>query len=143
MDRVTILKQEIFNEVFTKSAAQGFRPSYLQDKEGTCAYRGTGEWAGCRCNVGHLIPDDRYDATIEGSDLSDPRIFPMTTAYSTAVERGFDEEDVAEISCFLIELQTAHDLAGIEANEAKEHQRRLELVAKEESLTVPALEVAQ
>lgn len=139
MDRVTILKQEIFNEVFLGAAAQGFRPSYFDDEAGTCAYRGRGASEGLKCNVGILIPDDRYDSDIEGSDLSHAPIFGMTTAYDRAIAGNFDIEDMDEIKYFLCDLQNAHDVCGAHGNPAAAHRNKLVEMAAQECLTVPAL----
>lgn len=139
MDRVTELKQEIFAEVYAKAAAQGFKPSFMDDGEETCAYRGQGEYLGCRCNVGFLIPDDRYDPKIEGNDLGRAGIFELTTAYEKAVARGFDTEDRQEIAFFLVSLQHAHDMAGMDPNFAAGHKGRLEYVAVEENLKIPEI----
>ena len=139
MDRVTILKQEIFNEVYAKAQAQQFLPSYMADEEGTCAYRGSGAHEGMCCNVGHLIPQERYKANMEGTDMSNEDIFPATTAYDRCVERGFDGEDQSEIKTFLEALQWAHDQCGASPAPAPAHRAMLHSLAEEESLVVPQL----
>lgn len=55
-------KQEIFDRVAAHLMQQG-RVS-VREREESCAYRGAG---GARCAVGLLIPDDLYDADMEGS----------------------------------------------------------------------------
>lgn len=139
MDRVTILKQEIFNEVFLAAAAQGFRPSYWDDDQNTCAYRGRGATAGCKCNIGFLIPDDRYDPEFEGSNLDEPAVFASTTVNDRIIERNFDAEDRDEIKYFLCDLQNAHDICGAHGNPATAHRNKLIEIAAQESLVVPAL----
>ncbi|MGV1754888.1 hypothetical protein [Agrobacterium sp. CG674] len=132
MDRVTTLKQELFNEIVAKAALQNFEQSFADDEQKTCAYRGNGPYAGRCCNVGHLIPDAKYDAGFEGNPI-EFHIFERTTAYETCIARGFDRADQDEIHQFLLGLQSAHDESGNGA----EHKHRLTNVAVAECLTIP------
>lgn len=61
------------------------------DSSSVCAYRGTGEHAGLKCNAGHLITDTEYLEDMEGMAADD--IFEGT------------EEQVK----FIRELQKIHD----------------------------------
>lgn len=61
-------KQETFNLVVSALLAQG-RPSVGVEPIGgfnRCRYRGDD---GCKCAVGHLIPDDKYDPAMEGGAM--------------------------------------------------------------------------
>lgn len=55
------LKQRLFEQAYIALYKQG-RRSLTPGRE-TCAYRGAGD---CKCAIGHLIPDDRYDPRFEG-----------------------------------------------------------------------------
>lgn len=136
MDRVTALKQEIFNEVFTKASKQNFTQSFQADAWEICAYRGTD---GRCCNVGFLIPDDRYDVEFEGWDVDHSPVFEATTAFDRCRERGFNAWEIDIIRDFLSELQMAHD----DASSDNEHCRRLKLLAEDRLLEVPVLEGAR
>lgn len=54
-------RQEMFDRAARGVIAQG-APSY-DETQGGCLYRGPNN---CRCNVGHLIPDDKYRPDMEG-----------------------------------------------------------------------------
>lgn len=135
MDRVTQLKQEIFNQVYAGAAAQNFEPSFIYVDQEVCAYRGA---EGRRCNVGLLIPDERYNPAFEGKGILDG-LFDCTTAYDECKSQGFDTEDQAEILLFLSHLQEAHDGCAMSTPANTRHQRNLLEIAKDEGLMVPAL----
>lgn len=128
-----VVKQEIFNEVWAGASAQNFDRSFDDEKE-ICVYRD--HESGRKCNVGLLIPDDRYDSTIEGSGVGfeGGSIFSKTTAYDRCKTAGFDQAGFDVIQAFLGEMQDAHD----ESSSAVEHKRRLESVANENHIEVPA-----
>lgn len=54
-----LTRQDAFDTALAGIRQQG-RPSF--GPKGFCAYRGEG---GCRCAIGWLIPDDRYDPELE------------------------------------------------------------------------------
>lgn len=120
MDAILTLKKEIFKEVWDKAEAQSFVRSLENGDETSCAYRAAYEGKTIACNVGHLIPDDKYSPTIEGTSVG-VEIFKLTTAYSRANERGLTDDGIEEIHTLLIELQEVHD----EANSANEHREGL------------------
>ena len=66
-------RQEIFDEVVAHLRKQGCRSMRSYDGTGTlkCAYRGA---EGTRCAIGCLIPDDRYDESLEGDNAEDPTV---------------------------------------------------------------------
>lgn len=111
MSRVEKLKQDIFKEIWAGAGAQNFAISAAKtDDDGEpwgCAYRGLNN---CRCNVGFLIPDDRYTAEIEGSTvMQHDGPWKLTTAHDRCKELGLDEDETWEVRRFLADLQNAHD----------------------------------
>lgn len=88
-------RQNAFNTAYNGVIAQG-KPSVIifeNEKLPICAYRSND---GCKCNVGHLIPDDKYDPRMENLSFNVlNRDFPL-----------FDDKD----SRFLREMQQAHDI---------------------------------
>lgn len=136
MDRVTQLKQELFNEIWAKASEQKFEPSFLESNMNTCAYRGSN---GRCCNVGHLIPDERYISDIEGNVVDGMNeVFVRTTAYDRCVAGGFDEHEIRRIGGFLRQCQAAHDDCASSSAPPAKHRRLLQEVAELAGLTIPA-----
>lgn len=59
-------QQDIFDRIVTAVLAQGQRAMAEIAGSKVCRYRGEG---GCKCAVGHLIPDNRYREDFEGLTL--------------------------------------------------------------------------
>src|SRR5579862_8760887 len=90
--------QEIFDAVAKHLARQGHR---CVNERGSCVYRGP---LGDACAVGHLIPDEEYDSTIEDR-----------TVFSIAEDMAFDwMERLKPNRNLLADLQDAHDAPMIE-----------------------------
>lgn len=94
--------KKLFQETFDKIAialieqGQQSKSEYL-----SCAYRGID---GCKCAIGHLIPDEEYNNLIEGKNVRFLRYdFPIA-----ALKPFF----FAEGERFLNRLQSAHDHAN-------------------------------
>ncbi len=60
--------QETFNTSLAHLRAQGQRAI---GKNGMCAYRGLNN---TKCAIGALIPDSKYDESIEGLNVFDPHV---------------------------------------------------------------------
>jgi hypothetical protein len=89
-------KQEIFDKVATHLITQN-KKSYLPGGN-VCAYRGEN---GCKCAIGILIPDDKYDPFLEGKMVGNKRVLD-------SLEAGINIESV-EMLQFLNILQNVHD----------------------------------
>lgn len=116
-------KQEIFDKVATHLLTQN-KKSYLPGYNNTsiskaCAYRGEDN---CKCGIGILIPDDKYDPSLESKTVINNDVL-------LSLEDGIDREDV-EIIQFLSHLQCIHDLCPIE-----EWKFRLTVVAEDYGLS--------
>jgi len=92
-------RQDYFDRGARGVIAQG-RPSVGDN--GDCVYRGPD---GCRCVVGWLIPDERYETRLDDGDFS-----AKNPAVVQAV--GAPLEDVG----FLRDMQYAHDEAAESKN---------------------------
>ena len=134
MDRVTQVKQEIFNDIWAKAYAQKFEPSFSESEKGLCAYRGAN---GQRCNVGHLIPDDRYDPKIEGEEVHSDGIFERTTAYDRCVAADLSKPEMRRVLVFLQLCQEAHDYSGSSPNPSSKHRSSLVNIAGDAGLSIP------
>lgn len=88
-------KQEIFDTVYEALMKQG----KASIRNGICQYRGPG---GTKCAIGHLIPDDLYDPSIESLT------FHSLPEYITDHIVG-DDEDYKTKNQLLYRLQRAHD----------------------------------
>jgi len=132
-------RQEIFDFVAKKMFAQG-EPSYRHDNQnysiGSCAYRiRKSDGTVLKCAVGHLIPDDQYDDTIEMLAASDPYVMKRLP-----VEK--DDGD------FLDALQHAHDSTVLEQVSMREREvkwtdlfkENLRKLAEEFNLSTKVLE---
>lgn len=115
-------RQEIFDKAYRGLEAQGFEKSF--GEYGRCAYRGSEER---RCAAGFIIPDDRYDPSMEGLGADNVvEIFHLRdiVAYS---------EDI-----FIWSLQLCHDRTST----PEEMQNCLREFAREYALTIPAAEAS-
>lgn len=127
MDKPSITNQDLFNLVYNGLKGQGFKQSlaYYPDHKGSgevmCAYRGEG---GCKCAVGHIIPDENYSTFLEGKRIHLPEVrkaIPYTLTGS--------QWDM------LVELQRAHDHGH--SNNAKNMKAILARVADGFYVSVP------
>ena len=94
--------QEVYDFVMTALAKQQWQPSHYGEK---CMYRGRD---GCKCAVGHIIPDDLYDREFEqGSvhSLIHDRLKHVEDGHKKYVLKRFLEEHRR----MLILLQRFHD----------------------------------
>jgi hypothetical protein len=93
-------RQEAFNKALFGVRAQGGPSMREQPGDGypQCAYRGPD---GCKCGVGHLIPDEKYEDRFEGKPAWEGAIMEAVGLHST--------DDPA----FLQALQKAHDEAAL------------------------------
>lgn len=117
--------QTAFDKIWAGAKAQNFEMA--TNDEGSCVYR-NGE--GQKCNVGHLIPDDKYQERMEGA-------YPGTLLEDLVIFKDIAKEgnspDVREaVTTFLEQAQVAHD----DADDAEVHKRRLTNLAKEYELTI-------
>jgi len=83
--------QEQFDKMSNGLLEQGERS---QTDWGTCAYRGCN---GLKCAVGMIIPDEKYDASMEDNPCSHLMVYP------TLLELGIDL-DLAKA------MQNVHDM---------------------------------
>jgi len=90
-------KQLIFDTAVNGIREQGKRAI----KDTKCVYRAPD---GCKCAVGHMIPDDKYDPRLENFTASAKEII-----YSLAPEFGVEYNQ--ESGEFLRGLQVCHDAA--------------------------------
>lgn len=93
-------KQAAFNKALKGITEQG--KLSLEGK--SCRYVSKD---GCKCSIGHLIPPERYDASIEGKSI-----------WQLFSDKGFEtianlmgEDVIYEDVAFLAYLQGAHDEA--------------------------------
>lgn len=122
--------QQVFDDAYRGLYAQGFAIS--KDHTGDCAYRGAG---GLRCAIGHCIPDDNYDAIIEG-------IAPDVCEYGNDRERTAYELFGSIFGTIdrpaLLRLQEAHDYAQT----PQQVLQSLQEFAASNGLTIPSVEEA-
>lgn len=91
-----IMQQE-FDIVLTGIRWQG-KASY---REGKCLYRGPDD---CRCGVGWLIPDDKFDPSMDNTVNDESSVF------GERFQRRFHlEEEMPSGVYFYKDLQNAHD----------------------------------
>jgi len=108
---------------------------------GICAYRGEG---GCKCGIGLLIPDDKYDPFFEGvsvpngEPLNSPQGFKQRVLLRVLNELGFGESQMD----FLRQLQHCHDDASV-----NDFHKKIELSLRELAvsfdLTVPSVNLTK
>ena len=109
--------QEIFDTAYLGLAKQGFEPSMKGD---TCMYRCAD---GRKCAVGHLIPDEQYDPSLETNTVYIKRVW---------VAAGIPDELVEAVGV----LQHAHDKALAPAK----LKNNLSHFAELYGLTIPQIE---
>ena len=92
-------KQLIFDTAVNGIRKQGKRSV---DDIGRCMYRGPN---GCKCAVGHMIPDDKYDSFIENLPAAHPSVLQR-------IDKKFEisDDQTPDERTFLKELQQCHDL---------------------------------
>lgn len=115
--------QEVFDKVLFALRKQG-RASirYTHSQNSECAYRGHD---GMKCAVGHLIPDEKYNAGLEGVKCSD-----LQVRYAAGLTEH--QEDLG------IALQDAHDHCLSVSPEAWEERMRRVAVRFDLEYTEPA-----
>jgi hypothetical protein len=97
-------KQEIFDTV-AKHLLKQMEQSLTHRLNGKiilstqCAYRGD---SGCKCAIGCLIPDDRYDPSLEGNDVVRGLVRQLL------IDIGIDMTNFS-IASLIIDLQHTHD----------------------------------
>ena len=114
-------RQDAFTRAYLGLASQGFERS-LSNVTLACRYRGPN---GLKCAIGWLMPDDKYDANMEGrSAHSHPVVSAVWPEDSNAAAYDMN---------FLHGLQRCHDGAY-----TPEHMKQsLASLAKLYNLTVP------
>jgi hypothetical protein len=124
-------KQELFNRAVAGLAAQGFTRAAQQTTYGMCVYRAE---SGKKCAFGHLIPDDKYDATWEGKS-------PSREMIELVVGGPIDPWSFETL--FFYDLQRAHDNAYTPQGDAPEEMKKnLRAFAGKYNLEIPQ-ELAQ
>lgn len=103
-------KQETFDIVVSHLRKQGRRSIGVNGK---CAYRSAD---GCQCAVGCLIPDDKYEAWMEGFSVYEHRIRDLI-------------ESLGHDASLCDSLQTIHDGYGVDLWES-----RFKAIAKDHDL---------
>lgn len=98
--------QEIFDTVVRHLAVQG-RRAIARQGYGGCAYRGDN---GTKCAAGVLIPDEKYDPGMEGSN-----VYAVADRYRLALPEWF-----APNVDLIFELQGAHDFGWASADDPTE-----------------------
>jgi len=113
--------QEIVDIVYKGAAAQKW---YKSSRGGQCAYRGRN---GCKCHAGHLIPDDKYDPSMEGKGASSRQV-----SEALGLSR-VDSEHLKAIH-LISDLQNDHDISKTP------QQRKLwtEATIRKHGLTIPS-----
>lgn len=121
------IHQRIFDKAFKGLQSQGFVRSTLR---GACQYRGLD---GLRCAIGHVLPDDVYEPSMEGNNVGYllceedfRKRFEGSQDPAAKDLLGADED-------FLAEMQDAHD----ESCSAYTMEKYLKSVAADWGLTVP------
>jgi hypothetical protein len=87
-------KQEAFDTACRGIIAQGKKSA---DETGSCLYRSKD---GCKCAIGHLIPDEEYEPRMENK---------MIISYFTWIKSLNEIRKSENGELFLHELQRAHD----------------------------------
>jgi len=118
--------QEVFNTVYKGLAGQNWEKSTAKIQlvpdhfNFVCAYRGDN---GCKCAVGHLIPDSIYKSDMEGHGVT-----------NIVLHKGLEAFRGTLMFSALTRMQSLHD-TSIDCNDMKE---RFEVYAVERGLTIPA-----
>ncbi|HAW53696.1 MAG TPA: hypothetical protein DCX29_01705 [Hyphomonas sp.] len=97
--------------------------------DGACMYRGPD---GCKCAIGHMIPDDDYDLRFEGNTIDDDGDFVDMGVPLIAKAAGILRSEAD----FAWRLQKAHDLADPE-NFTPEFLRRTREALTDFDYTIP------
>ena len=131
-------KQDLFNKAYVGVLVNGF--SFNQSND-VCAYRSSGQADDpVRCGIGHCIPDDVYDPTIEGKGVSEA----LRASPSLRDALGLDYSDDL---LFLEELQDVHDDACAnrdaedfdDIKDLEAYRKNMRLFAKGHGLILPTL----
>lgn len=96
-------KQQVFDKVASHLLAQKLTSSKSNLVGGTCLYRGPN---GTKCAVGCLIPDDLYDAKMEGTAVpTSPDFSPMYNVIGKVLTQVVEGDTFP----LLAALQLLHD----------------------------------
>jgi hypothetical protein len=120
-----LTRQEMFDTAYAGIIAQG---GPATTTNGACRYRRP---SGNKCAVGHLISDDKYDPDMEGTGVTNPRVY-----------KALGDDISAEDISFLHSLQSCHDTAAAMTFPGfigfiTEFQRRVKLFCEDYELTMP------
>jgi len=102
---MNLTMQEIFDKSVKGVIAQG-KPAVANDAQ--CAYRTPD---GCKCAVGQLIPDDKYDPSWDAP--YEPTLIDESTPQGEALRAalgGLNNDELALLS----DLQAAHDNGSLD-----------------------------
>ena len=114
-------KQEVFDTVCRHLAVQKTRSVFDETVEGTptdsgpvqkairCAYRGTGSSEGLKCALGCLIPDEEYEAWMEGAGDAMNLLLYMTIYGERAKRAPKILEILSKHANLCAKLQLVHD----------------------------------
>lgn len=118
--------QEIFNKMYTGVVTQGA----FSFSGGMCRYR----LDGLKCAAGHLIPDDKYNDTIEGCSVL---AFDGTPSKITElfVSLGFNTNQIL----FINQAQVIHD-RNAEHGTMRDFISEMADLAQDYGLVVPKIE---
>lgn len=117
--------QEIFDQAYKGLAGQGWKQS-RNANDTACAYRGQN---GCKCAIGHLIPDAAYSIELEGSAVHDVHV---RRTLPFVVHASFRNPTIT----LLEHMQSIHD----NSYDPSEMQALFTELADQFTLRVPALE---
>jgi hypothetical protein len=98
----------------------------LSNGRAACRYRGD---EGCKCAIGHLIPDDKYDPAMETL-----RVASLIQKFPAIREDMGDPETDGDIN-FLQQCQFMHD--DVRANWSVRFEDLVKLTAQQFKLAVP------
>lgn len=90
--------KELLRKAITGVINQGCKSDLLEDGD-VCAYRGD---SGAKCAVGHLIDDEHYNISLEGSGVNK---LGVRTAVESSIGRSLYRDELN----YLGRLQCCHD----------------------------------
>lgn len=126
---IKVIQQQVFDEAYAGAKAQDFKIARYGENP-NCFYR-TRE--GLKCDVGQLIPDDRYNRAFENTSVSDDRVFKATTAYDRCMEAKLSLAGRDVVKQWLSDFQmTVHD----SSRDADQHKFLMSEFARNNALTI-------
>lgn len=121
-------RQRLFNDAYLGLKNQGFVQSGGQGEYGfECRYRGDN---GCKCAIGHCIPDDKYNIAIEGVSADLDPVFAVLEEIYGKSNDDYDDND----NIFLLRLQWCHDTIS----DPERMKENLIEFANNHNLTIPS-----